>query len=560
MELVIKYLWILIGLLLIQNRELKAQVNLVPNPSFEEFNICSGYSLPDSSESVFNGVKYWFISKKNYLSRGGEYFNACANVYTGQEAGDWGVPKNYCGYQLAKTGQGYMALHLLDYDYWNRNKKTPGIATKFTSTLFKDSIYKVSFFVSLGDYTPVANIPNNLAFSLWSTDYFGAFIGYNDHYGIDSTMIPQIMNSKNRFLDDTQGWMEVSGLYKANGGEAYITIGNFVYNTDSSNFRMERQGSNSNFDDLKVNSYYLDDISVVSVGFEASNSIMDTLICYGGSIIKSKRPDFTTCIWEDGDTSANRELNTAGKHWVTSFSGNVSVTDTFLIHWLQPETTLTDTLTCKGVSSLLTSTNALNYLWNTQETTQSINVKQAGLYWVRRFIDGCIQIDSFNIMNFPLPVISSLKDTTVCFDQVAQILLDAGQFKSYLWKPTGETTQTIYSKSAQVYLLSVTDSNNCSTNKQVAVMETCPDFVFVPNAFTPNGDGLNDVFLPQTRNLVSYEMSIVNRWGEIIFKTKNTLQGWDGKDAPADVYVVLINYKVDGKEAQSLKQNVSLLR
>jgi gliding motility-associated-like protein len=141
-----------------------------------------------------------------------------------------------------------------------------------------------------------------------------------------------------------------------------------------------------------------------------------------------------------------------------------------------------------------------------------------------------------------------------------QILLDAGQFKSYLWKPTGETTRTVYSTSAQVYLLSVTDSNNCSTSKQVAVMETCPDFIFIPNAFTPNGDGLNDVFIPSTRNVSSYQMSILNRWGEMIFTTKNVQQGWDGKDAPADVYTVLINYQVDGKEMQSVKQNVSLLR
>jgi gliding motility-associated-like protein len=91
-------------------------------------------------------------------------------------------------------------------------------------------------------------------------------------------------------------------------------------------------------------------------------------------------------------------------------------------------------------------------------------------------------------------------------------------------------------------------------------METCPEFVFIPNAFTPNGDGLNDAFLPKTRSLQSYQMNIINCWGEIVFTTQNPQQGWDGKNAPNDVYVVTVQYKVAGKEMESVSRNVTLLR
>jgi gliding motility-associated-like protein len=187
-------------------------------------------------------------------------------------------------------------------------------------------------------------------------------------------------------------------------------------------------------------------------------------------------------------------------------------------------------------------------------------VFEEGLYTVQKHNLNCMGIDSFMVYAKPLPIIVSLNDTTVCFDEVAQLLLDAGTFKSYLWQPTGETSRYIYSSKAQPYLLTVTDSNNCSASKHFDVLETCPDFIFVPNAFTPNGDGINDVFLPHTRSLLQYQMTILNRWGQIVFTTTDTTKGWDAKDAPADVYVVQISYHPKGKSPQTISQNITVLR
>lgn len=70
--------------------------------------------------------------------------------------------------------------------------------------------------------------------------------------------------------------------------------------------------------------------------------------------------------------------------------------------------------------------------------------------------------------------------------------------------------------------------------------------VFVPNSFTPNGDGTNDIFLPVVRDVRSYELRIFNRWGEVIYSTTDPLQGWDGKRSSKlmeqDVYVYKIWY------------------
>lgn len=80
------------------------------------------------------------------------------------------------------------------------------------------------------------------------------------------------------------------------------------------------------------------------------------------------------------------------------------------------------------------------------------------------------------------------------------------------------------------------------------------DFIFIPNAFTPNNDGKNDVFKVRGKYINNVEMSIYNRWGELLFYSPNATEGWDGtfqnENAPEGVYTIFLNVKSDN---QSLK-------
>ncbi len=98
--------------------------------------------------------------------------------------------------------------------------------------------------------------------------------------------------------------------------------------------------------------------------------------------------------------------------------------------------------------------------------------------------------------------------------------------------------------------LMVSNEWNCldTVIKAVNVLE---DFaLYVPNAFTPNGDGLNDVFRPAGTGLHNYRLEIYNRWGHTLFVTEDFLQGWDGyfKGEPSqeDVYSYKIIYSLEG--------------
>lgn len=514
MKLVIKYLCLSIGLLFIQNRELKAQHLL--NGSFEDntFAFTFAGGLEPFLTQYSHNVKY-FIEDTPAPQYG-----------DGAIIKELDTLRNFLWYTLFKDvnfksplfGKTYIAITNGDSVKRNLLKLT------LSDSLVVGKLYTIRFFA--GKF----NLTNNPPFSQ------GIAVGV----GQDSSK-PQLVLDTFMVKD-----LDSGGRFYAS---SFIALQTYKY--------------------VYLYSAYIDRNHHARVAID--NIILDTCIsplpkreinCVIFPYTLTAATTGKLFLWNTGDTTQSITVNKIGVYRVHIYDslGCVSI-DSIVLTTKNIPGPITDTFLCSSQPITLTAQNAIQYVWSTGAITPSITVNKVGKYWVNRTNNTtCTQTDSFRVTEKPLPIITSLKDTTVCFDQVAQILLDAGQFKSYLWKPTGETTQTIYSTAAQVYLLSVTDSNNCSTSKQVAVMETCPEFVFVPNAFTPNGDGLNDVFLPQTRNLVSYEMSIVNRWGEIVFKTKNTQQGWDGKDAQADVYVVLINYKVDGKDLQSLKQNVSLLR
>jgi gliding motility-associated-like protein len=94
--------------------------------------------------------------------------------------------------------------------------------------------------------------------------------------------------------------------------------------------------------------------------------------------------------------------------------------------------------------------------------------------------------------------------------------------------------------------------------------------IYVPNAFTPNADGLNDVFQPKGFGITKYQLQIFDRWGERIFETKNFEQGWDGrfkskgldyeKTCEQGVYTWLINVTNVFGKATELKGHVTLIK
>ncbi|MFI5135726.1 MAG: gliding motility-associated C-terminal domain-containing protein, partial [Chitinophagales bacterium] len=134
----------------------------------------------------------------------------------------------------------------------------------------------------------------------------------------------------------------------------------------------------------------------------------------------------------------------------------------------------------------------------------------------------------------------------------------------YVWSTNPEQdSQTAVNLAPGTYTVTVTDSAGCKISDTVSIYEV-PNVFAVPNAFTPNGDGLNDVFIPVQTNIATFEMSIFNRWGQLIYYTADQTKGWDGKyqgrQEEIGAYVYQINATFLDGSAVEKKGNVTLLR
>jgi gliding motility-associated-like protein len=167
----------------------------------------------------------------------------------------------------------------------------------------------------------------------------------------------------------------------------------------------------------------------------------------------------------------------------------------------------------------------------------------------------------------PEPIVTLTDKDYLCTGTATS--LDAGpDFSTYTWQD-GSTGRYMNVTTAGVYRVTVIDSLGCSGSDSV-VVKKCSGNVYVPNAFTPNGDGLNDIFRISASpdDIAEFSMQVFNRWGEKIFESTNVPAGWDGMKmgvyCPADSYIWIIRYKATagGPEAEIviIKGVVELIR
>jgi gliding motility-associated-like protein len=179
-----------------------------------------------------------------------------------------------------------------------------------------------------------------------------------------------------------------------------------------------------------------------------------------------------------------------------------------------------------------------------------------------------------NIVCLPIEVDFEIADSTLCPGECTQItLVDNTPGVNYTLKIEGAETdpntpgKICHTDGGRIVVTRKGTLNGCDNELSKIVEIGAKKDVF-PNAFTPNGDGANDVFRPVYPCEVIYShLKVYSRWGELVFETDSPTTGWDGKingnDAPSDVYVWWLQYEAirDGKQLKfEEKGGVSLLR
>ncbi|MDX9907439.1 MAG: gliding motility-associated C-terminal domain-containing protein, partial [Bacteroidales bacterium] len=185
----------------------------------------------------------------------------------------------------------------------------------------------------------------------------------------------------------------------------------------------------------------------------------------------------------------------------------------------------------------------------------SVTPADAGLYTLLA-IDcvGCTDQKSIELIVNENPVAAFHGTDTLVMQ--AGDLLDAGSgLSSYLWN-TGDSSESIVITSEGMYMVEMESPVGCLGSDSVyvkLVSEEIPEFeIYIPNAFSPNGDGVNDVFRVEADGSRIYNLQtrIYDRWGGLVFSSSGIENGWDGKKAGKDclggVYVYKIVFSVDG--------------
>lgn len=126
------------------------------------------------------------------------------------------------------------------------------------------------------------------------------------------------------------------------------------------------------------------------------------------------------------------------------------------------------------------------------------------------------------------------------------VVLNPGAYRDYIWQD-GSTGNQLLTSTDGLYWVNVTDNNGCRGSDSV-MLRSCELMIWMPNAFTPNGDGHNDQFTAVYNPEVSitFQMLIFNKWGEQVYSTDDITKGWDGtykgKPCPPDLYTYVISF------------------
>jgi gliding motility-associated-like protein len=226
-----------------------------------------------------------------------------------------------------------------------------------------------------------------------------------------------------------------------------------------------------------------------------------------------------------------------------------------------------DTTICEGHTITLDAGNGYtNYTWQDGSGKSSTEVNLPGIYWVRLTDrNGCSYTDSVTIGPVRSIPFSFLPADTVICEGTSFSLRPIGSFKGYSWS-NGDTTNAIKVGDPGRYTLQVVDKFGCIGNDTISInTRKCPTGIFFANAFTPNQDGLNDVFRPLlfTRP-VYYHLMIYNRWGQMVFQSVDPGTGWDGRNGnevqQAGVFIWMCTYQFRGETKNVVKGSVLLLR
>jgi hypothetical protein len=255
-------IWLLLGC------SVSAQ-NLIPNGSFEDTTGCP------TNQSQLNLTTSWFTPN----SSSPDLYHACADYPVN-------TLNSYFGFQPPHFGNAHAGLYIWQSDNWNAiDDQREYIEVQLLQTLKPGTCYRFEMFVNKSNKTT------------FTSDAIGVYFSDTAVIGMPQAMLlpftPQIANTPGVFFD-TLDWTPVGGTYVAQGGEQYLTIGNFL--DDTTTTVVVGNGGNQ-----PTVYFYIDDVSLTELTADLGS---DTILCQGESLPFSTPMPFDSYTWQDGSAGS----------------------------------------------------------------------------------------------------------------------------------------------------------------------------------------------------------------------------------------------------------------
>lgn len=261
-------------------------------------------------------------------------------------------------------------------------------------------------------------------------------------------------------------------------------------------------------------------------------------------------------IWDFGDGITAVTANTSHTYTtegnfnvslkaVSDFGCEDSISKTVTVYPL-PTASTSSTIACFEENNALATvfpnegTPGYNVLWSDDQTTEIANNLFAGTYSVTVFdANNCTFTTTETVNQQPFPVIlqTNFAIDTIRFGDTINVVSVSGNydpFLTYNWQPDiglgCDTCQNTFAAPlvTTTYTITAFDTLGCVGETSFEVVVVNDYIIFIPNAFTPNGDGTNDSFRVFSKGVKNFSLTVFNRWGEKVFLSNNLAEGWDG--------------------------------
>lgn len=273
--------------------------------------------------------------------------------------------------------------------------------------------------------------------------------------------------------------------------------------------------------------------------------------------------------WSNGSKENSLNISSpGGKYWLLGYSSTGCVSDTiYKTVTGEPDWNFvadSDTTLCTGDTVALKVSGAVKYKWNTGDTLNNILASVPGVYSVTGANKrGCEKYFSFNVNEYPIPVADFTFSPATVNSKYNELsgIAPYQDGVDFLWDmgdglyESGTSITHKYDITNQIlrYKVRLTAKSQYDCVDTISkVIDVVP---FVPNVFSPNGDGVNDLFM------AGIELQVFDRNGFLLYQGKD---GWDGKYQgrllDPDTYFYIISYSYDDQQIHTKKGYITLLR